>query len=120
MKQQGSGKIVNISSAVVATGIPDFLHYSTSKAAVIGMTRAIARELGPSGINVNAVMPGFTLSAANEGAPKAVDDLNISRRSIPRTEYPEDVVGTVLYLASADSDFVSGQTIIVDGGIAFG
>jgi len=120
MKEQGAGKIVNISSAVVDTGIPDFLHYSTSKAGVVGMTRAAARELGPHGITVNAVMPGFILSPSNQAAPKAVVEINIARRSIKRSEYPEDVVGTVIYLSSADSDFVSGQTILVDGGIVFG
>ncbi len=119
MKEQGSGKIVNISSAVVFTGIPDFVHYTTSKAAVIGMTRAMARELGPHGITINAVAPGYIMAPSNMDNPKSIDDLNISRRSIQRTGYPEDIVGTVLYLASSDSDFVTGQTMIVDGGIAF-
>ncbi len=120
MKAQESGKIVNISSAVVPTGIPDFVHYTTSKAAIIGMTRAMARELGPSGVTINAVMPGFVLSPANEGAPKSVDEMNISKRSIKRTGYPEDIVGTLLYLCAAESDYVTGQSIIVDGGICFG
>lgn len=120
MKKQGSGKIVNISSAVVATGIPDFVHYTTSKSAVIGMTRAMARELGPSGISINAVMPGYVMAPSNEGNPKSVDDMNVSRRSIQRTGYPADVVGTVLYLSTSESDFVTGQSIIVDGGICFG
>ncbi len=119
MKEQGSGKIVNISSAVVFTGIPDFVHYTTSKAAVIGMTRAMARELGPHGITINAVAPGYIMAPSNMDNPKSIDDLNISKRSIQRTGYPEDIVGTVLYLASPDSDFVTGQTMIVDGGIAF-
>ncbi len=119
MKEQGSGKIVNISSAVVFTGIPDFVHYTTSKAAVIGMTRAMARELGPHGITINAVAPGYIMAPSNKDNPKSIDDLNISKRSIQRTGYPEDIVGTVLYLACSDSDFVTGQTMIVDGGIAF-
>jgi NAD(P)-dependent dehydrogenase (short-subunit alcohol dehydrogenase family) len=119
MKKQGSGKIVNISSAVVYTGIPDFVHYTTSKAAVVGMTRAIARDLGPHGITVNAVAPGYTLAESNLNNPKEIDEMNISRRSIRRTEYPEDVVGAVLYFSSSESDFVTGQTLIVDGGIVF-
>ncbi|MFQ5914950.1 MAG: SDR family NAD(P)-dependent oxidoreductase [Nitrospinota bacterium] len=119
MKEQKHGKIVNISSAVVFTGIPDFLHYTASKAAVIGMTRAIARELGPHGITINAVAPGYIMAPSNLGNPKSVDEFNISRRCIQRTGYPEDIVGTVLYMASPDSDFVTGQTILVDGGIVF-
>ena len=119
MKEQRSGKIVNISSAAVYTGIPDFVHYTAAKAAVIGMTRAIARELGPYGITVNAVAPGYIMAPSNEAQPKLIDELNVNQRCIQRSAYPKDVVGTVLFLASSDSDFVTGQTIIVDGGIAF-
>lgn len=117
MKRQGKGKIVNISSAVVFTGIPDFLHYTASKAAVVGMTRALARELGPSRINVNAVAPGYTMAPSNEPNPPQINEHNIRLRSIGRTETPEDLVGTVLFLSSSESDFLTGQTLVVDGGL---
>ncbi len=118
MKKQGKGKIVNISSGTVFLGIPKLLHYVTSKAAVIGFTRALAREMGEFGICVNALAPGYTMSPANFDKPKAISETNIANRCIKRDEYPEDLVGPMVYLCSDDSDFMTGQTIVVDGGTA--
>jgi 3-oxoacyl-[acyl-carrier protein] reductase len=118
MKKQGKGKIINISSGTIFNGTPFFLHYVTSKAGVIGLTRALARELGPEGIAVNAITPGLTLSGPQQAGaitPAQLADRR-SRRSFQRDQFPEDIVGTVLFLASADSDFITGQTINVDGG----
>jgi NAD(P)-dependent dehydrogenase (short-subunit alcohol dehydrogenase family) len=120
MKKQKSGKIINIASAVHDTGIPAFIHYTASKSAVIGMTRAMARELGPDGIVVNSVSPGYVDITSNDHLPKERHADNVKIRCIKRNQVPEDLVGTILFLASSDSDFVAGQNIIVDGGIAFG
>ncbi|MDP6484348.1 MAG: SDR family oxidoreductase [Nitrospinota bacterium] len=120
MKEQKSGKIVNIASAVHDTGIPAFIHYTASKSAVIGMTRAMARELGPDGITVNSISPGYVDITSNEGLPAARHEDNVKLRCVKRNQYPEDLVGTMIYLASSGSDFVTGQNIIVDGGIAMG
>src|SRR5712692_355509 len=119
MKERGRGKIINISSSRVWDGTPNRLHYTTSKAGVIGFTRALARELGEFGITVNAVTPGMTLSETqlattsnNYVAAQAAG------RALGRDQYPEDLVGTVMFLASSASDFITGQTINVDGGKA--
>jgi 3-oxoacyl-[acyl-carrier protein] reductase len=119
MKARGRGKIVNISSSRVWDGTPNRLHYTTSKAGVIGFTRALARELGEFNINVNAVTPGMTLSETqvattsnNYAATRS------SGRVFARDQYPEDLVGTVMFLSSPASDFITGQTINVDGGKA--
>ncbi len=120
MKAQGGGRIVNIASATALTGVPGFVHYVASKGAVIAMTRALARELGPSGIAVNAVAPGLTLT---EGVrhlyPPEDIQAALAPRSIKRPQVPEDLVGTVLYLASEESQLVTGQLIVVDGGHYF-
>lgn len=118
MKKQGRGKIINISSGTIFSGTPFFLHYVTSKAGVIGFTRALARELGPEGIAVNAIAPGLTLSGPQQAGAITAAQLadRRSRRSFQRDQLPEDIVGTVIFLASADSDFITGQTINVDGG----
>lgn len=119
MKEQGSGKIVNISSSTVAQGTPNFAHYVTSKAGVIGFTRSVAREMGEYGINVNAIAPGYTLSMDDEDVDdsvKATDQRSINNRALARSEKPEDLVGTVIFLCSSDSDFITGQTMAVDGG----
>jgi len=118
MKKQGKGKIINISSGTIFNGTPFFLHYVTSKAGVIGLTRALARELGTDGIAVNAITPGLTISGPQQAGvitPAQVADRR-SRRCFQRDQFPEDLVGTVLFLASVDSDFITGQTINVDGG----
>ncbi len=115
MKKQRGGKIINISSTTALWGTPLFLHYVTSKAALIGMTRALAREVGEYGICVNAIAPGL-VQHEGQTAPKEFTEFQLKIRSIKRLETPEDLIGTLLYLASSDSDFVTGQTIVVDGG----
>jgi 3-oxoacyl-[acyl-carrier protein] reductase len=120
MKKQGRGKIVNMSSNTVLSGVPMFSHYVTSKAGVIGFTRALAREAGPFGIFVNAITPGLTdTEAAETTFPPERFDAVIGLRAIKRREKPEDLAGAVLFLASAESDFITGQVINVDGGQIF-
>lgn len=118
MQKNGYGKIINISSGTVFNGAAMMLHYVTSKAAVLGFTRSLAREVGDMGICVNALAPGFTLSEgveAHEGyAP--VKDMIVGMRAIKRAQMPEDLIGALIFLASSDSDFMTGQTMLVDGG----
>jgi NAD(P)-dependent dehydrogenase (short-subunit alcohol dehydrogenase family) len=120
MIAQNYGKIINISSGTVARGIPMFSHYVTSKGAVTAFTRAVSRELGEHNICVNNLAPGFTLSdsvvAENPGHLEHSRQPSLVRRALKRDEYPEDLLGALVFLASADSDFVTGQTIAVDGG----
>ena len=115
MKEQRSGKIINISSSTVFWGTPNFLHYVASKAALIGMTRSLAREVGEFGICVNAIAPGL-VEHEGQNAPKALTELQLKERSLKRLQTPEDLMGVLTYLASSDSDFVTGQTIVIDGG----
>ena len=123
MREQGGGSIVNISSLAAVYGMPNFLHYSTSKGAVIGLTRALARELGRHHIRVNAIAPSMVGTA---GTAEALgDDVDRFAEAVQRNQSirkvldPADLVGTVLYLASDQSRFVTGQTIMVDGGSVF-
>ena len=118
MKQQGRGKIINISSGTVLGGTPRFLHYVSSKAALIGLTRALAREVGDDGINVNAITPGLTIADENQRRMLSEEYLAPRRqaRAFKRDQYPEDLVGAVVFLASSASDFITGQTLNVDGG----
>lgn len=117
MKKQGQGKIINISSNTVFSGGPLLSHYVTSKAGVIGFTRSLAKEVGRSGICVNAVTPGLTgTEAAAETIPVERFETVAGLRALGRHQEPVDLLGTVLFLASADSDFITGQTINVDGG----
>jgi 3-oxoacyl-[acyl-carrier protein] reductase len=114
------GRIINISSASFHQGRPNYVH-STSKAALVGMTRSMARELGSLGITANAVLPGATLTAiAGKTVTPAQCQANIASRCIPRSEKPKDLVGTVLYLASSNAEFLTGQSIVVDGGATHG
>jgi NAD(P)-dependent dehydrogenase (short-subunit alcohol dehydrogenase family) len=120
MIAQKYGKIINISSGTVARGIPNFAHYVTSKGAVTAFTRSLSRELGEYNICVNNLAPGFTLSDSvieeNPGHLEHSRAPSLQRRALKRDEYPEDLLGALVFLASADSDFVTGQTIAVDGG----
>ena len=120
MIAQKYGKIINISSGTVARGIPNFAHYVTSKGAVTAFTRSVSRELGEHNICVNNLAPGFTLSDSvineNPGHLAHSQAPSLARRALKRDEYPEDLLGALVFLASADSDFVTGQTIAVDGG----
>ena len=119
MRAQGYGKIVNIASGTVFKGAPFLLHYVTSKGAVVAMTRALARELGDAGIRVNTLAPGLTASEntrANPAWQGVAAANNIASRAIKREVTPEDLCGTLVYLVSAESDFVTGQVVVVDGG----
>jgi len=121
MRRQQYGKIVNVASGTVFKGVPMMASYVTSKGAVIGMTRCLSRELGPDGIRINCIAPGLTMSEAVRDNPEwsdAYSQENLRSRAIKREEQPEDLTGTVAFLLSADSDFMTGQTIVVDGGSA--
>jgi NAD(P)-dependent dehydrogenase (short-subunit alcohol dehydrogenase family) len=120
MRRQNYGKIINIASGTVFKGTPNMLHYVSSKGAVVAMTRAMARELGELGIRVNAIAPGLTLSEVVKGRNDygAMRSVNVQSRCLKREEEPDDLVGTVVFLASHDSDFMTGQTMLVDGGSA--
>ena len=118
MKEQKSGKIINISSSTAYLGTPNFLHYVASKAALIGMTRSLAREVGEFGICVNAIAPGL-VEHEGQNAPKALTELQLKERSIKRLQTPDDLMGTLVFLCSSDSDFMTGQAIVVDGGSVF-
>lgn len=115
------GAIVNISSGTPFRGVPLLLHYVTSKGAIVALTRALARELGGE-IRVNCVAPGFTLSDGVHEHPEHIEALqaaSVAARTIKRDQVPEDVVGAVVYLASPEASFVTGQTIVIDGGQTF-
>ena len=122
MRRQGGGSIINLSSGTPFKGVPFMLHYVASKGAVNAMTKALAKELGGADIRVNAVAPGFTLSDGVLKNPHQLEKLQeISRqaRVIQRDQHPDDIVGAVIYFASQDSAFVTGQTLVVDGGAYF-
>jgi NAD(P)-dependent dehydrogenase (short-subunit alcohol dehydrogenase family) len=119
MREHGGGKIVNISSGTPFRGVPYLLHYVTSKGAIVAFTRSLARELGKDRVLVNCVAPGFTMTEGVKQHPDVVEklrDVSIAARTIQRDQTPEDTVGAVVYLAGPSSDFVTGQTIVIDGG----
>lgn len=119
MIAKGRGKIINIASGTVFKGFAGALHYVGSKGAIVAMTRCLARELGAHSICVNAIAPGLTMSEAVADNPEwggAAGEATVATRALKRAQQPADIVGTLLYLASDASDFVTGQTIVVDGG----
>jgi 3-oxoacyl-[acyl-carrier protein] reductase len=120
MRAQKSGKIINIASGTVFAGAPGRIHYVTSKAATIGFTRTLAREVGGDNINVNCLAPGNTLSEENPTEQMIkFRESSVGLRALKRIQMPQDVVGAMLFLASPLSDFMTGQTVNVDGGISF-
>jgi NAD(P)-dependent dehydrogenase (short-subunit alcohol dehydrogenase family) len=119
MMERRSGKIINIASGAPYKGVPRMLPYVTSKGAIIAFTRALSRELGEYGIAVNSLSPGYVLSDTGLANAEHVDDERVpvrNSRAFKRDAYPEDLLGTLVFLASSDSDFVTGQSIVVDGG----
>ena len=119
MRERGRGKIVNISSVTFQMGYQGHLPYTCSKAAIVALTRGMARAIGRYSINVNCIAVGYTMTEASltmPGRDVEGDKVLVARRSIKREQQPEDLVGTALFLASDESDFLSGQTIVVDGG----
>ncbi|MBA2331890.1 MAG: glucose 1-dehydrogenase [Actinobacteria bacterium] len=122
MRERGGGKIVNISSGTPFRGVPFLLHYVTSKGAIVAFTRALARELGNDEIHVNCVAPGFTLSDGVKARPEVIEalqDASVAARTIQRDQLPEDVVGAVVFLCTPAAGFITGQTIVIDGGQYF-
>ena len=119
MRKQGSGKIINISSTTCFKGTVGFPHYVASKSAIVGLTRCLAQELGPDGITVNTVTPDLIPNPSLRPSDAASDQFVVAGRTLKRTQVPEDMVGTILYLAGSGSDFVTGQNIVVDGGASF-
>jgi NAD(P)-dependent dehydrogenase (short-subunit alcohol dehydrogenase family) len=118
MRKNGYGKIVNIASGTLFKGVPDILHYVTSKGAVLAMTRSMSREVGGDGICVNTLAPGLTMSEGVLGSDEFMSgrDANLASRALKRYQEPEDLTGAMLFLVSSDSDFMTGQCMVVDGG----
>jgi NAD(P)-dependent dehydrogenase (short-subunit alcohol dehydrogenase family) len=122
MVEQGGGRIVNISSGTPFRGVPFLLHYVTSKGAIVAFTRALAKEVGRHGVLVNCVAPGFTMTEGVEAHPEVIEklrDVSVAARTLQRDQLPEDVVGAVVFLCGPGSEFVTGQTIVIDGGQYF-
>jgi NAD(P)-dependent dehydrogenase (short-subunit alcohol dehydrogenase family) len=122
MRERGGGRIVNISSGTPFRGVPFLLHYVTSKGAIVSFTKALAKELGGDEILVNCVAPGFTMSKGVEEHPEVVEalrDVSVNARTLKRDQVPEDVVGAVVFLCGPGSTFITGQTMVIDGGQYF-
>ena len=122
MRAAGYGRIVNIASGTPYKGVPFLLHYVTSKGAVVAMTRAVAKEVGADGILVNTVSPGFTMSdgvLANPVQVEKLQEISLQARLVQRDQYPSDIVGAVAFFCSPDADFITGQSLVVDGGAYF-
>lgn len=122
MRKNKGGRIINLASGTPFKGIPFLLHYTTSKGAVVALTRALAKEVGADNILINAIAPGFTLSKgvlASDVQLKRFREVSTRARTLARDEYPEDLVGAVKFFAGPDSSFITGQTLVVDGGAYF-
>ena len=122
MRNQGGGRVINLSSGTPFKGVPYLLHYVASKGAINAITKALAKELGGDGILVNGIAPGFTLSdgvMANPVQLEKLKDISLQARTLQRDQVPADLVGAAVYFASEDSAFVTGQTLVVDGGAYF-
>jgi NAD(P)-dependent dehydrogenase (short-subunit alcohol dehydrogenase family) len=122
MRAQGGGRIVTVSSGTPFRGVPYLLHYVTSKGAIVAFTRALARELGKDGILVNCVAPGFTMSDGVLAHPEVIEklrDVSVASRTLQRDQVPEDVVGAAVFFSGPGSAFVTGQTMVIDGGQYF-
>jgi NAD(P)-dependent dehydrogenase (short-subunit alcohol dehydrogenase family) len=122
MRERGGGKIVNISSGTPFRGVPFLLHYVTSKGAIVAFTRALAKELGRDSIHVNCVAPGFTMSDGVMANPEVIEklrDASVAARTLQRDQLPADVVGAVVFLCTPAADFITGQTMVIDGGQYF-
>ena len=120
LRRSAAGRIVNLASDTALWGAPRLLHYVASKGAVIAMTRALARELGADGVTVNAVAPGLVRVEATEYVPRERHEQYETGRAIPRAQYPEDVVGAVVFLLSEGAGFITGQVLPVNGGFVLG
>jgi NAD(P)-dependent dehydrogenase (short-subunit alcohol dehydrogenase family) len=116
MKKQKSGRIINIASSTFFQSFPNLAHYITAKAGVIGLTRALATELGDYGILVNAISPGLTQTERTATVPDEIWAMQVAMQSVKRRESPEDLVGMAVFLASEDASFITGQTLSVCGG----
>jgi NAD(P)-dependent dehydrogenase (short-subunit alcohol dehydrogenase family) len=119
MRERRYGKIVNVSSNTIYKGTIGFLHYVSSKAALVGMTRALARELGDAGIRVNTVSPDLVPNPELRPTDAQADEVAVAARCLKRTMTPDDMVGSIVYFSSPASDFVTGQHLLVNGGIHF-
>jgi 3-oxoacyl-[acyl-carrier protein] reductase len=116
MKEQGKGKIINISSETAFTGSRNLIHYATSKGGIISFTRALATEVGQYGICVNSIAPGFTDTEASRTITEDITKYDVSLTPLRRLEQPNDLVGAIIFLSSDESDFITGQTLVVNGG----